>query len=137
MLDSRMFNCEFVKRFQYVIRMAAVIQWIAMVVAIFYLILLYRKAKNTDWRRRREIRHNQVLKDIGCFKSVPLRFYSKVPSGEYLCGRNAQQMACKKIVAVRRDPPLNRIMVQMKPVIISRENRNLPPTDVMLKIIHL
>ncbi|XP_003367906.1 hypothetical protein Tsp_15460, partial [Trichinella spiralis] len=45
MLDSRMFNCEFVKRFQYVIRMAAVIQWIAMVVAIFYLILLYRKAK--------------------------------------------------------------------------------------------
>ncbi|XP_003370558.1 conserved hypothetical protein, partial [Trichinella spiralis] len=55
MLDSRMFNCEFVKRFQYVIRMAAVIQWIAMVVAIFYLILLYRKAKNTDWRRRREI----------------------------------------------------------------------------------
>ncbi|XP_003370590.1 hypothetical protein Tsp_09805 [Trichinella spiralis] len=129
MFDFRMFNCEFVKRFQYVIRMAAVIQWIAMVVAILYLILLYRKAKNTDWRRRREIRHNQVLKDIGCFKSVPLRFYSKVPSGEYRCGRNAQQMACKKIVAVRRDSPLNRIMVQMKPVIISRENRNVPPTD--------
>ncbi|KRX68525.1 hypothetical protein T06_7824, partial [Trichinella sp. T6] len=67
------------------------------------------------------------LKDIGCFKWVPLRLYSKVPSGKYLCGRNKQQMAFKKIVAVRRDPPLNTIMEQMKPVKISRENRIVPP----------
>ncbi|KRX12865.1 hypothetical protein T07_10373 [Trichinella nelsoni] len=48
--------------------MVAVIQWIAMVVAILYLFLKYRKAKNTDWRRRRAIRHHQALKDISCFK---------------------------------------------------------------------
>ncbi|KRY08875.1 hypothetical protein T12_2121 [Trichinella patagoniensis] len=117
--------------------MATAIQCIAMVVAILYLFLQYRKAKNAVWRRRRAIRHHQVLKDIGCFKWVPLRFYSKVPSGEYLCGRNGQQMAFKKIVAVRRDPPLNRIMEQMKPVKISRENRIVPPKDVILLPIYL
>ncbi|KRX53474.1 hypothetical protein T09_15493 [Trichinella sp. T9] len=117
--------------------MATAIQCIAMVVAILYLFVQYRKAKNTVWRRRRAIRHHQVLKDIGCFKWVPLRLYSKVPSGKYLCGRNKQQMAFKKIVAVRRDPPLNRIMKQMKPVKISRENRILPPKDVILLTIYL
>ncbi|KRX11478.1 hypothetical protein T07_12458 [Trichinella nelsoni] len=50
-----------------------------MVVAILYLFLKYRKAKNTDWRRRRAIRHHQALKDISCFKRVPLGLYSKVP----------------------------------------------------------
>ncbi|KRY13290.1 hypothetical protein T12_298 [Trichinella patagoniensis] len=137
MFLSQFFNCEFVNRFRYVIRMATAIQCIAMVVAILYLFLQYRKAKNAVWRRRRAIRHHQVLKDIGCFKWVPLRFYSKVPSGEYLCGRNGQQMAFKKIVAVRRDPPLNRIMEQMKPVKISRENRIVPPKDVILLTIYL
>ncbi|KRZ51407.1 hypothetical protein T02_7849 [Trichinella nativa] len=117
--------------------MATAIQWIAMVVAMLYLFVQYRKAKNTAWRRRRAIRHHQVLKDIGCFKWVPLRLYSKVPSGKYLCGRNKQQMAFKKIVAVKRDPPLNRIMKQMKPVKISRENRILPPKDVKLLTIYL
>ncbi|KRX12112.1 hypothetical protein T07_673, partial [Trichinella nelsoni] len=97
MLNCRIFNCEFLKQFQHVIRMAAVIQWIAMVVAILYLFLQYRKAKNTDWRRRKANRHRHVLKDISCFKRVPLRLYSKVPSGEYLCGRNAQKMKFKKI----------------------------------------
>ncbi|KRZ48447.1 hypothetical protein T02_7731 [Trichinella nativa] len=137
MFLSQLFNCEFVNRFRYVIRMATAIQWIAMVVAMLYLFVQYRKAKNTAWRRRRAIRHHQVLKDIGCFKWVPLRLYSKVPSGKYLCGRNKQQMAFKKIVAVKRDPPLNRIMKQMKPVKISRENRILPPKDVKLLTIYL
>ncbi|KRX65306.1 hypothetical protein T06_5335 [Trichinella sp. T6] len=109
--------------------MATAIQWIAMVVAMLYLFVQYRKSKNTVWRRRRAIRHHQVLKDIGCFEWVPLRLYSKVPSAEYLCGRNGQQMAFKKIFAVRRDPPLNRIMEQMKPVKISRENRIVPPKE--------
>ncbi|KRY44662.1 hypothetical protein T03_15261 [Trichinella britovi] len=137
MFLAQLFNCEFVNRFRYVIRMATAIQCIAMVVAILYFFVQYRKAKNTVWRRRRAIRHHQVLKDIGCFKGVPLRLYSKVPSGKYLCGRNKQQMAFKKIVAVRRDPPLNRIMKQMKPVKISRENRILPPKDVILLTIDL
>ncbi|KRX81520.1 hypothetical protein T06_8989 [Trichinella sp. T6] len=132
MLLSQLFNCEFVNRFRYVIRMATAIQWIAMVVAMLYLFVQYRKSKNTVWRRRRAIRHHQVLKDIGCFEWVPLRLYSKVPSAEYLCGRNGQQMAFKKIFAVRRDPPLNRIMEQMKPVKISRENRIVPPKEVKL-----
>ncbi|KRX74749.1 hypothetical protein T06_12553 [Trichinella sp. T6] len=97
----------------------------------------YRKSKNTVWRRRRAIRHHQVLKDIGCFEWVPLRLYSKVPSDKYLCGRNKQQMAFKKIVAVKRDPPLNSIMKQMKPVKISRKNRIVPPKDVILLTIYL
>ncbi|KRZ84402.1 hypothetical protein T08_7268 [Trichinella sp. T8] len=117
--------------------MATAIQCIAMVVAILYLFVQYRKAKNTVWRRRRAIRHHQVLKDIGCFKWVPLRLYSKVPNKEYLRGRNGQQMAFKKIVAMRRDPPLNRIMKQMKPVKMSRENRVQPPKDVILLTIYL
>ncbi|KRZ87518.1 hypothetical protein T08_8686, partial [Trichinella sp. T8] len=61
----------------------------------------------------------------------------EIPNGKYLRGRNGQQMAFKKIVAVRRDPPLNRIMEQMKPVKMSRENRVLPPKDVILLTIYL
>ncbi|KRZ84398.1 hypothetical protein T08_822 [Trichinella sp. T8] len=137
MFLAQLFNCEFVNRFRYVIRMATAIHCIAMVVAILYLFVQYRKAKNTVWRRRRAIRHHQVLKDIGCFKWVPLRLYSKVPNKEYLRGRNGQQMAFKKIVAMRRDPPLNRIMKQMKPVKMSRENRVQPPKDVILLTIYL
>ncbi|KRX71282.1 hypothetical protein T06_2813 [Trichinella sp. T6] len=137
MLLSQLFNCEFVNRFRYVIRMQTAIQWIAMVVAILYLFVQYRRAKNTVWRRRKAIQHYQVLKDIGCFKWVPLRLYSKVPSRKYLCGRNKQQMAFKKIFAVRRDPPLNRIMEQMKPVKISRMNRIVPTKEVKLLTIYL
>ncbi|KRX78321.1 hypothetical protein T06_10475 [Trichinella sp. T6] len=122
------FDWLFVERLPIPFVIAFVIIFMAMLAAALHLLLLYRRVRRIrkGWRNPAALRR-QAIKNANRFNVVPSPPDFNFLRGEYFYCPKEKELAFGKVVAVGKDPKMNRKLLLIEPVTTSKKNRDAPP----------